>query len=95
MCKEKQSNDAYEASVDKIVDTIMDEFGPIADTDAEQFVDVIVKFVRRRLGDISCDAVGVSRSAGEQAALIENCAKSFIDDIKDYTELFFKSGFIK
>lgn len=94
MCDENKIKEAYEASVNNVVDAIMDELGPIEDTDAEFLVDVIIGVVIRRLGDISCDAVGVSRSAGEQAALIETRAKSFIDDIKDYTELFFKKGWI-
>lgn len=90
MCKEKEINDAYEASVNNVVDAIMDEQGPIADTDAEFIGDVIIGVVRRRLGDISVDAAGVSRSAGDQFCVVRDCAQTFAENIKEWVNEQFK-----
>lgn len=84
MCTILENEDAYEASVNNVVDAIMDEQGPIGDTDVEFIGDVLVGVVKRRLGDISVDGAGNIRSKAEQEQLVLNCAHTFAEEITNY-----------
>lgn len=91
MCTILENEDTYEASVNNVVDAIMDEQGPIGDTDAEFLGDVLVEVVRRRLGDTSVDGAGNIRSKAEQELLVQQSAQIFADDVKDSVYDIFKS----
>lgn len=86
----------YEASANKVADTIMEEIAANKLDDGKLLGSVIATLVRRRLGDISVDGADICRSRGDQWCLVESCTQSHIKDIedcaKDYIEYKFLPG---
>lgn len=91
MRKEKENWDAYEASINKVVGTIIDETAANKLNEDKLLGGVIATLVRRWLGDISVDGAGICRSRGDQCYLVESCIslESIQDYAKDYVEYKF------
>lgn len=93
MCKENENWDAYEASVNKVVGTIIDETAANKLDEDKLLGGVIATLVRMRLGDISVDGADICRSRGDQCYLVESCTESCIETIEGYAKDYVECKF--